>query len=344
MGVRVVEVQAEFSPKAQKLDIIEPIAGKVDLAPGESGEPATYRIDNRANDDFIVRDALVDAGVEVQLITRADDGNLGALVFPAGEKARNVLSAVLPTVSTHVVGLAAKLPDPRWKTEPISRKRIAVYQPWVSSMDEGWTRFVLEKFKFQFTTVHNADIRAGSLKERFDSLLIPSVPARTLREGYAADTTEPAYVGGLGAEGALAIRAFVRDGGRLVALDAACEYAIDELNLPVKSILKDVVPDRVFYSPSSLLHADASRMWNKLTYGARGVQACFLTSRSPSTYRSGSNAKIAVDYAKSNTARLAAGCSALRRSREKPPSLKLRSARGWLSSSASDHNTAVRPM
>ena len=86
MGVRVVEVQAEFSPKAQKLDIIEPIAGKVDLAPGESGEPATYRIDNRANDDFIVRDALVDAGVEVQLITRADDGNVGAIVFPAGER------------------------------------------------------------------------------------------------------------------------------------------------------------------------------------------------------------------------------------------------------------------
>ena len=298
MGVRVVEVRAEFSPNAQKLDIIEPIAGKVDLAPGESGEPATYRIDNRANDDFIVRDALVGAGVEVQLITGADDGNLGALVFPAGEKTRNVLSAVLPTVSTHVFGLAAKLPNPRWKTEPITRKRIAVYQPWVSSMDEGWTRFVLEKFKIPFTTVHNADIRAGSLKERCDSLLIPSVPARTLREGYAADTTEPAYVGGLGADGALAIRAFVHDGGRLVALDAACEYAIDELNLPVKSILKDLATT-VFYSPSSLLHADLADV-NKLTYGAPEEFSVFFDKSLAFDLSPGSNAKIAVRYAKSN--------------------------------------------
>ena len=119
----------------------------------------------------------------------------------------------MPTVSTHVFGLTGKLPDPRWKTETLSRKRVAVYQPWASSMDEGWTRFVLEKFKIPYTTAHNADVRAGSLKDRFDTLLIPSVPARILREGYAADATEPAYVGGLGAEGALALRAFVRDGG-----------------------------------------------------------------------------------------------------------------------------------
>ena len=205
MGVRVVEVPAEFSASAEKLDRIEPLAGKIERAPAESGDPASYRIDNRANDDFIVRNALVDAGVEPQLITKADDGNLGALLFPGGEKTRNVLGTVLPTVSTHVVGLTAKLPDPRWKTETLSRKRVAVYQPWVSSMDEGWTRFVLEKFKIPYTTVHNADVRAGSLKDRFDTLLIPAVPARTLREGYTADTTEPAYVGGLGAEGTLAL-------------------------------------------------------------------------------------------------------------------------------------------
>ena len=55
MGVRVVEVPAEFSASAQKLDRIEPLAGKIERAPAESGDPASYRIDNRANDDFIVR-------------------------------------------------------------------------------------------------------------------------------------------------------------------------------------------------------------------------------------------------------------------------------------------------
>ena len=165
-------------------------------------------------------------------------------------------------------------------------------------MDEGWTRFVLEKFKIPFTTVHNADIRAGSLKDRFDSLLIPSVPARILREGYAADTTEPAYVGGLGADGALALRAFVRDGGRLVALDAACEYAIDELNLPVKSILKDLATT-VFYVPSSLLHAEVAEV-NKLTYGAPEELSVFFDKSLAFDVPAGSNAKVAMRYAKSN--------------------------------------------
>ncbi len=285
--------------KRQKLDQIEPLAGKIERAPAESGEPASYRIDNHANDDFIVRNALVDAGVELQLITKADDGNLGALVFPGGEKTRKVLDAVIPVVSTRVTGFAAKLPDPRWKTETLSRKRVAVYQPWASSMDEGWTRFVLEKFKIPYTTVHNADVRAGSLLERFDTLLIPSVPARILREGYAADATEPAYVGGLGAEGALALRAFVRDGGRLIALDAACEYAIDELSLPVKSILKDV-STTVFYVPSSLLHAEVAEV-NKLTYGAPEELSVFFDKSLAFELPPGSNAKVAVRYAKSNT-------------------------------------------
>jgi hypothetical protein len=111
-------------------------------------------------------------------------------------------------------------------------------------MDEGWTRFVLEKFKIPYATVHNAELRAGSLRARFDILLIPSIPARTLRDGYAEDATEPAYVGGLGAEGVETLRSFVRDGGRLVALDASCEYVIDELNLPVKSVLREGFPPR----------------------------------------------------------------------------------------------------
>jgi hypothetical protein len=299
MGVRVVEVPAEFSASLQKLDRIEPLAGTIDPSPpGQGPEPVFYRLENRANDDFIVRNALIDGGVEPQLILKADDGTAGAIVFPAGDKTHKALSAVLPTVSSHVVARTGKLVDMKAKAETIGRKRIGVYQPWVASMDEGWTRFVLEKFKIRFTTVHNADIRAGNLKDRFDSLLFPSVPARTLREGYAADTTEPAYVGGLGTEGALGLRDFVREGGRLVALDAACEYAIDELNLPVKSVLKDL-PTTIFYVPSSLLHAEIVEV-NKLTYGVPDEFSVFFDKSLAFELASGSNARIAVRYARSN--------------------------------------------
>jgi hypothetical protein len=131
--------------------------------------------------------------------------------------------------------------------------RIGVYQPWVPSMDEGWTRLVLERYGVSYTTLHNADIRAGALNERIHVLLIPSIDAKTLREGYAPNETEPAYVGGLGSEGAAAIRDFVRQGGTLVCLEDSCHYAIDELKLDVKDVLRGL-PTSTFYGPGSILH------------------------------------------------------------------------------------------
>ena len=77
-------------------------------------------------------------------------------------------------------------------------------------MDEGWTRLVLERFDFPYTTVHDADIRAGRPRATGSTILIPSIAAKVLREGYRPGETEPAYVGGLGAEGAAALREFVR--------------------------------------------------------------------------------------------------------------------------------------
>ncbi len=63
----------------------------------------------------------------------------------------------------------------------ISRRALGLYQPWIPSMDEGWTRLVLEEFGFPYTTLHNAEIRPGRLRERFDVILIPSIPENVLR-------------------------------------------------------------------------------------------------------------------------------------------------------------------
>jgi Zinc carboxypeptidase len=292
MGVRVVEVPAEFPARTDRLDRVAPPAGKIE----STGGPGFYRIANRSNDDFIVRNALLDAGVALRLVTESENGEPGAIEFPASATTEKVLAATLPTVSTHVVSVREKVSDA--KSVPIVRKRVALYQPWVPSMDEGWTRLVLEKFKIPYTTVHNGDVRAGSLKERFDSLLIPSIPSKTLRDGYAPDETEPAYVGGLGVEGLDALRSFVREGGTLVALDAASEYAIDGLNLPVRSVLKGL-PVSDFYVPSSLLHADRVQV-NRLTYGAPEELSVFFDQSLAFDLSPASDARVVLRYARTN--------------------------------------------
>ncbi len=69
------------------------------------------------------------------------------------------------------------------------------------SMDEGWTRLILEEFDVPYTTLHNAEIRAGALKN-FKVLLIPSIPTKVLKDGYDPNESEPSYVGGLARRGA----------------------------------------------------------------------------------------------------------------------------------------------
>jgi hypothetical protein len=157
-------------------------------------------------------------------------------------------------VSTRVIGLEQPLrfEHGRRETYLLQRPRIGLYQPWVPSMDEGWTRYVLEKFHFAYTTLHNADVRAGDLHKRIDTLLIPSIEAKNLREGYAPNQSEPAYVGGLGREGVDALREFVETGGTLVCLADSCEFAIEALGLPVKSALKGLAHS-VFFCPGSVL-------------------------------------------------------------------------------------------
>ena len=49
---------------------------------------------------------------------------------------------------------------PRGPADAIVRKpRIGLYQPWTGSMDEGWTRWLLEQYGFPFTSIHPEDFR-----------------------------------------------------------------------------------------------------------------------------------------------------------------------------------------
>ncbi len=250
MGVRVVEVGSPIQGlEGETIDDVDAPRGSVE----GPENPTELLLPNVANDDFTVLHKLLEAGVDVDLLRGdAPNGAENPFVFKPGGPTARVLDAVLPTVSSRVV---AKAGDPtRGDRVKLVGRRVGVYQPWVPSMDEGWTRLVLERFRLPYRTVHNDEIRAGGLKERYDALLIPSIGPKTLEEGYSPGETEPAFTGGLGAEGAVALRAFVKAGGRLVCLDDACDYAIDSFDLPVRDVLKGL-PTSEFYAPGSVLRA-----------------------------------------------------------------------------------------
>jgi hypothetical protein len=105
-------------------------------------------------------------------------------------------------------------------------------------MDEGWTRFVFEKqMGVDYETLHDKDVRAGGLRARFDAIVLPEQSRRAMVAGNPPDSLPKEYTGGLGKEGVQALKAFVEQGGTLVALDSASEMPIAEFPLPVSNAL-----------------------------------------------------------------------------------------------------------
>jgi hypothetical protein len=134
----------------------------------------------------------------------------------------------------------------------IPRPRVGLYQSFEPNMDEGWTRWLLEQFGFAYTSVHNADIQSGHLRDRFDSLVFPDQAASVINSGYTGGMPEE-YRGGLGERGAAALREFASVGGTLIFLNRSTEYVSQYLGIKARNVVSGV-SNRDFYVPGSLLN------------------------------------------------------------------------------------------
>jgi hypothetical protein len=143
--------------------------------------------------------------------------------------------------------------------------RVGLYKSYVPAIDEGWTRWLLEDFKFPYTSLLNPDIDAGNLRQRFDVIVFPDQPAAQIATGYELGTMPQEYTGGLNAKAAANLKAFAEQGGTLVFLNRSANYAVEHLHLDVKNVVAGV-PNRDFYSPGSLLNATLDTH-NPLAYG-----------------------------------------------------------------------------
>ena len=128
----------------------------------------------------------------------------------------------------------------------IKAPRVGLYQSWTASMDEGWTRWVLEQWEFAPKTLHNADVKAGKLRQQFDVIVLADQQPRDILNGNESSATRPEYRGGIGEEGLQALKAFVADGGTLVMLGNSTELAIQKWPIPVRNLKPGFTRDQHF--------------------------------------------------------------------------------------------------
>ena len=216
-----------------------------------SGSGKRFAFDYRGPQGAIAVNRLLKAGARVSLVPSSGTAGDAARIAVDGvsrsqmESVASALGLQVTTAANAAGATARRLRAPR----------IALYQPWTGSMDEGWTRWVLEQHEFPYTTLHNADVKAGALRDRFDVIVLADQQANSIVNGNAGASVRPEYRGGIGDDGVEALRTFVAKGGTLVTLGSASDFAIEKFPLPVKNLKRGLTSDEHF-APGTILRVE----------------------------------------------------------------------------------------
>ena len=274
MGVRVDAIEKPFeAPLFSKVDSIR-------VPPAYAlGYPKAdyYLVEARGNAGVTAANRLLAAGLQVEWSSGEVKQDWftyapGTLIVRPVKEARPAVERLARDLGLRVFGSRGKPPT----STPVARARVGLYRPWTDAIDEGWTRWLLEQYEFPFTTLRDADVRAGGLKAAYDVIVLPSIAAKQIIEGNAKGSLPDEYVGGLGAAGVAALKAFVEAGGTLVCLDQSAQFAIDALALPVKNVVQGLPPEQ-FFCPGSLVRLDLDGA-QPLAFGMLAKNAAFFAS------------------------------------------------------------------
>jgi len=269
MGVDIEEIAAPFTAPMVRIEQAPVAAGTV------RGSGEHWVLTNRATMESRAIVEALQSGARAW-VTSAPL-TLDGAVLPAGAV---VLEHDRPDVLARVVrDHVQKFGFDAWRARGLTMPahtiarppRIGVYKPWTASMDEGWTRWVLEQHGIPYASITDSTVRAGNLRGALDVLLLPDLSEQSIVAGRRAGTVPDRYAGGIGEAGAQQIVEFVKNGGVLVALDGSSEFAIRWLDLPVRNGLRGterVEPDKRFVAPGSLFEV-AIAQGNALTSGMR---------------------------------------------------------------------------
>ncbi len=275
MGVACDEIREPFEARLEKLEEVP-----YPKAPAGRGQAAYIAFDARANASHAVVYALLKEAkaeawrTKVRAVKKGVEMPAGSFLVKNSPEVGAALPALLDKHHLDILDLpdleglaAARLKLPR----------IGIYQSWRGNADEGWTRYVLDDLGIAYTTLHNDDLKGTKekkpdLRADFDVLVFADESASTIRSGQrggmpggmpggapggaparpSTSTTPPEYEGGIGQEGLDALRAFVEKGGRVAALNGACDLAISEFGAPARNGLSGLDRSK-FFCPTSIL-------------------------------------------------------------------------------------------
>jgi hypothetical protein len=233
------------------------------IAKGKAG----YFVRPEVNDAATVANRLAAVKVKAsRLPTAFTDGGTtwpaGTWFIPAGGAADKVVAQAAKELGVNFAA-ASRKPG---AAQPVQSLRIALIDRYGGNMPTGWTRLLLEKFEFAYTTIYPQDVDAGNLKAKYDVIVVTdgmfSEAGAGRGFGGSPDTTLiPAEfrrtIGRISPEKSVpALKTFVEAGGRIVAIGSSIGLG-KAMGLPIENYLTEAngrpYAGEKYYIPGSLL-------------------------------------------------------------------------------------------
>jgi hypothetical protein len=285
MDVRTIKVVDEFEAELTLVSEIPKAKGELFTVT----EPVAYIFKNRTNAETVALNRLLKEDRYTIYQSRTENF-IGSRKFPRGSilvapkeipgQVTNQMQELAESLSIELYALE-HLPRKEPKPE-LRQPRLGLYKPWVASMDEGWTRWVLEQHEFAFRNLRDAEIRAGGLAERHDVIILPDMNPSTMINGHPEGRVPSEYTGGIGTEGTAHLRTFVENGGTLICLNRATKLPEQYFGLQITDVLNALsqpgqqeLKAEAFFCPGSLLRVELEPT-HPIAYGLNREMAVFF--------------------------------------------------------------------
>jgi len=229
-------------------EFVEPPKGTVE-GDGANG----FVLEHKYNDGFNAINKLLENKVEACWTKNAftDEGKLyppGSMIVKGDAELKLKLNQLAEELGLDFYNLENKFSGKAWK---LKKPRLGLYKRFAGgNMDEGWTNWLLQDFDFSFKSLHNQDIKDKKLTKKYDVIIIPSDSYKRIVNGDTTKKTPVEFRNGISKDGIKNIKTFVENGGTMITLNQAYDFAKQVFELPLRNTISDV-PSKEFYCPGS---------------------------------------------------------------------------------------------
>jgi hypothetical protein len=166
----------------------------------------------------------------------------GTFVIPPSPASQKIVESAAKTLGLPVYGADRAPAVDGYRLKPATK--VGLFKG-ANNMPSGWLMWLLEQYGINHEIVKAPDFQSD-LNAKYDVILLPSGITRArVVSGLDLTRNDPAewgWAAGVGDEGWKRLRAFVENGGTLLAIGSAVETARELLDLPIEKALPEAPP------------------------------------------------------------------------------------------------------